>query len=41
MSTWLSVAVVVALILVEGVFVAAEISLVSLRESQVRGRRAS
>ena len=35
MSTWLSVLVVVALILIEGVFVAAEISLVSLRESQV------
>jgi putative hemolysin len=35
-STWLNVAIVLALILVEGVFVAAEISLVSLRESQVR-----
>ncbi|HEX7353641.1 MAG TPA: hemolysin family protein [Mycobacteriales bacterium] len=35
MSTWLSVLVVVVLILVEGVFVAAEISLISLRESQV------
>ena len=47
MSTGLSVLVVVVLILVEAVFVAAEISLVSLRESQVaalagtgpRGRR--
>ncbi len=35
MSTWLSVLVVVALILLEAVFVAAEISLVSLRESQI------
>jgi putative hemolysin len=34
-STWLSVLVVIVLILIEGVFVAAEISLVSLRESQV------
>src|ERR1700749_2684994 len=32
----LNIAIVVALILIEGVFVAAEISLVSLREGQVR-----
>jgi putative hemolysin len=46
-TTWLSLAVVALLILVEAVFVAAEISLVSLRDSQVdalaeasaRGRR--
>lgn len=43
-STWVSVAVVVLLILLEALFVAAEIALVSLRESQVsslaeRGRR--
>src|ERR1700753_2326430 len=35
-SIALNIAIVVALILIEGVFVAAEISLVSLRESQVR-----
>ena len=35
-SLALNIAIVVALILIEGVFVAAEISLVSLRESQVR-----
>jgi putative hemolysin len=34
---WLNVLVVVALVLVEALFVAAEISLVSLREGQVRG----
>ncbi len=46
-TTWLSLAVVAVLILIEAVFVAAEISLVSLRDSQVdalaeasvRGRR--
>ena len=36
MSTWVSILVVLALILVEAFFVAAEISLVSLREQQVR-----
>src|SRR6195952_440319 len=36
MSVWLNVAVVIVLILIEGVFVAAELSLVSLREGQVR-----
>jgi putative hemolysin len=44
MSTGISIAVVLALILLEGLFVAAEIALVSLREGQVaalaaRGRR--
>lgn len=34
---WLNVLVVVALVLVEALFVAAEMALVSLRESQVRG----
>jgi putative hemolysin len=36
MSVWLNVAVVIVLILIEGVFVAAELALVSLREGQVR-----
>ncbi len=36
MTVWLNVAVVIALILVEGLFVAAELALVSLREGQVR-----
>lgn len=36
MSVWLNVAVVAALILVEGLFVAAELALVSLREGQAR-----
>ena len=36
MSVWLNVAVVIALILVEGLFVAAELALVSLREGQAR-----
>ena len=36
MTVWLNVAVVVALILVEGLFVAAELALVSLREGQAR-----
>ena len=36
-STLINVGVVLLLILIEGVFVAAEIALVSLRESQVRG----
>src|ERR1700712_2091132 len=36
MSVWLNVAVVIVLILIEGLFVAAELSLVSLREGQVR-----
>jgi putative hemolysin len=36
-QTLWSVAIVLALILIEGLFVAAEISLVSLRDSQVRG----
>jgi putative hemolysin len=36
MSVWLDVAVVIALILVEGLFVAAELALVSLREGQAR-----
>ena len=36
MSVWLNVAVVVALVLVEGLFVAAELALVSLREGQAR-----
>jgi putative hemolysin len=36
-STLLNVGIVLLLILIEGVFVAAEIALVSLRESQVRG----
>src|SRR5487761_2061064 len=36
MSVWLDVAVVVALVLVEGLFVAAELALVSLREGQAR-----
>jgi putative hemolysin len=35
-SVWLNVAVVVALIMVEGLFVAAELALVSLREGQAR-----
>ncbi|MHB8341242.1 MAG: hemolysin family protein [Mycobacteriales bacterium] len=44
MNTWVSVAIVLALIVLEALFVAAEISLVSLREQQVkalaaRGRR--
>jgi putative hemolysin len=44
MSVWLNVLVVFVLICIEGIFVAAELSLVSLRESQVqalaeRGRR--
>ena len=36
MSVWLNVAVVIALVLVEGLFVAAELALVSLREGQAR-----
>jgi len=36
MSVWLNVAVVAALVLVEGLFVAAELALVSLREGQAR-----
>ena len=36
MSVWIGVSVVLALILVEGVFVAAEISLISLRDQQVK-----
>ena len=36
MSAWLNVAVVIALILIEGLFVAAELALVSLREGQAR-----
>ena len=36
-ATLWSVAIVLALIIIEGLFVAAEISLVSLRDSQVRG----
>jgi putative hemolysin len=36
MSVWLNVAVVIVLIFIEGVFVAAELALVSLREGQVR-----
>src|ERR1700712_432248 len=36
MSVWLNVAVVVVLILIEGLFVAAELALVSLREGQAR-----
>ncbi len=36
MSAWLNVLVVAALIMVEGLFVAAELALVSLREGQVR-----
>ena len=36
MSAWLNVLVVIALILVEGLFVAAELALVSLRDTQVR-----
>ena len=36
MTVWLNVAVVIALILVEGLFVAAELALVSLREGQAR-----
>ena len=35
-ATWVNVLVVLVLILIEGLFVAAEIALVSLRESQVR-----
>src|ERR1700709_737801 len=35
-SVWINIAIVLALILIEGVFVAAEIALVSLREGQVR-----
>jgi putative hemolysin len=35
-SVWINVAVVIVLILIEGLFVAAELSLVSLREGQVR-----
>jgi putative hemolysin len=35
-SVWLNVAVVIVLVLIEGLFVAAELSLVSLREGQVR-----
>ena len=43
---WLNIGIVLVLIIIEGVFVAAEIALVSLRESQVRalaedGRRAA
>jgi putative hemolysin len=36
MSVWLNVAVVIALVLIEGLFVAAELALVSLREGQAR-----
>ncbi len=36
MTVWLNVAVVIALILIEGLFVAAELALVSLREGQAR-----
>ena len=36
MSVWVNVAIVVALVIVEGLFVAAELALVSLREQQVR-----
>ncbi len=36
MSTWASVLIVLALILLEGLFVAAELALVSLREGQVK-----
>ncbi len=36
MSTWVSALIVLAFILVGGFFAAAEIALVSLRESQVR-----
>lgn len=41
MSVWLSSAVVLALIVLEGVFVAAEIALVSLREGQVKALAAA
>lgn len=37
MSPWFSALIVLGLIMIEGLFVAAEISLVSLRESQVKG----
>jgi putative hemolysin len=36
-ATLLNIGIVLLLIIIEGVFVAAEIALVSLRESQVRG----
>jgi putative hemolysin len=38
-STWINIAIVLGLIVVEGVFVAGEIALVSLREGQVRRLR--
>src|SRR3954469_15987576 len=46
MSTWVNIGIVLLLIIIEGLFVAAEIALVSLREGQVRalgesGRRGS
>ena len=36
MSVWLSIGVVLLLILLEGLFVSAELALVSLREGQVK-----
>ena len=41
MSVWVNVAIVIALILVEALFVAAELALVSLRETQVRALQAA